>query len=267
MEILKVAIDSLQPAKRNPNKMSQEELKGLAISLKERGQVKPIVVRVLPKGDYEIVGGHHTWQAMKMNGASDCFIISEGQLTDEEAKLRLLQDNIRGQYVPIELAAILNDLKQSGLSINKIAEKIGQKQFQVEDVLKLLQDEGKLKDLEDDLNQPHLVEVSFVLDDDAGLESSLKRLEIAVLDVIKKFGAKGATVKTTKNAKRESVSVLSVWVVAPARDVIEKAIKHMEEEHDIKRGRALELICADFLSGQKPEKESDGQEKKKEKKA
>lgn len=263
MQIFKVPIDELKPNPWNARKQTPAELKALGLSIKERGQVKPIAVRELPKGGYEIIGGFHTWLAMKESGAKEIFIINEGKLSDKDAKLRGLQDNLHGQDAPLELAMVLADLQKEGLTLAKIAEKIGKPKFEVEDILRVLQDQDKVKDLEDDLNKPHLVEVSFILDDDAGLNEALKRLESKLLAELGKLGADQIKLKTTKNAKRESVNVLSVWVVAPARAVIDKALETIMAESECKRGRALELLCADYLSGAK----IDDKEKKKKAKA
>jgi ParB family chromosome partitioning protein len=62
----KVPIEFLRPNPRNPRKLFPEtELRELALSIRQRGLIQPIIVRPLPNvpDAFEIVAGERRWRA------------------------------------------------------------------------------------------------------------------------------------------------------------------------------------------------------------
>ena len=106
-----VAIGDLQPNPWNPNKMSAEHEAKLDKSIEEFGLYKPIVVRTLPGGQLEILGGQHRWEAAKRMGMTAVPVANLGDIGDDKAKKVGLVDN--GRYGIDDaglLAGLMKDL-------------------------------------------------------------------------------------------------------------------------------------------------------------
>ena len=66
-QIQSIAIDKLIAHPDNPNRMSKRNFAKLTANIERTGQYEPLVVR--PKGDcFEIINGHHRWQALRELG-------------------------------------------------------------------------------------------------------------------------------------------------------------------------------------------------------
>src|SRR3989338_1824791 len=159
-------LGSCHPNPWNPNRMNRKEFEALKLSVKEHGQTKPIQVRKTGK-DYQILGGFHTWSAMKELGEKE-IAVSIHDFNDDDAKIYSLQDNISGQDDLLKLGMLVYELTQKGHTIEKIARVYGQEEETLKDALKLAEEEAdeKLKKLNEEVNRPHLVEVSFIVDED-----------------------------------------------------------------------------------------------------
>lgn len=62
-----------------------------------------------------------------------------------------------------------------------------------------------------------------------------------------KYHTKGQVDTTAPDTR-----ILSIVVTEGQREVIMRAIKKVVDENGVKEGRALELICSDFLAGPYP---------------
>jgi ParB family chromosome partitioning protein len=74
----KVPVEFLRPNPRNPRKkFSENDLGSLAVSIRERGIVQPIVVRPLADlpDAYEIVAGERRWRAAQMVGLHEVPVV------------------------------------------------------------------------------------------------------------------------------------------------------------------------------------------------
>ena len=98
-------IDSLVPFKNHPFKVRQgEENEELKQSIRERGNVEPLIVRPLINGKYEIISGHRRTQICKELGINEIPVIVR-DLTDEEAVCIMVDSNIhREKILPSERA-------------------------------------------------------------------------------------------------------------------------------------------------------------------
>jgi ParB family chromosome partitioning protein len=84
----------LRPSAWNPNVVSAENEVKLEQSLDRLGTFRPVLVRTLPDGALEIVGGHHRAEILKRRG-EQVPIINLGAISDEKAKEIALADNAR----------------------------------------------------------------------------------------------------------------------------------------------------------------------------
>lgn len=242
-----VPIGSCKPNPWNPNRMNRKEFEALKLSVKEHGQTKPIQVRRHGK-DIQILGGFHTWSAMKELGL-ETIAVNIHELNDDDAQIYSLQDNISGQDDLLKLGLLVYELTQRGHTIEKIAKVYGQEEETLKDALKVAEEEAneQLKKLKAEVERPHLVEVSFIVDEDPK-----ERIAQFVKDVAEFAKSRGANVIETKekvNPKRVTISLITFSVTAPQATVINEAIDSLAKSEKATRSRALELICADWLAG------------------
>lgn len=97
-------IEDLQPHPQNTYSLDPEEIENLAASIYESGNTTPVVVRALPEGGYQLLGGERRWQAHKIltKKYGDAWRMipgrNLGEISDEDALFVLHSDNI-GQRV------------------------------------------------------------------------------------------------------------------------------------------------------------------------
>lgn len=101
----------LRPNPWNTNVVDAANEAKLEESLKKFGMFKPVIVRELPTGEMEILGGEHRAGAAVRLGIKDIPIMNLGPLGDAEAKKIGLVDNGRyGNDDTLQLAALLKEL-------------------------------------------------------------------------------------------------------------------------------------------------------------
>ena len=242
-----VPLEKCKPNQWNPNRMNKKEFDALKLSIKENGQTKPIQVRPIKDG-YEILGGYHTWLAMKELGFLE-IEINIRKLNDDDAKIFSLQDNISGQDDIMRLGKLVYELTEKGYSIKKIAQVYGEAEDALKDALKVAQEEmdKKLQKLKNELSRENIVEMAFIID-----EKPKDQAKQFVKDITKFASSKGVDVESVKekmNPKKVTVALISFNVTAPQAKVINRAIEKLIKAEKVSKSRALELICADFLAG------------------
>lgn len=107
-----IDLDRIAPAADQPRKLfDQGTLLELAMSIRERGVLEPIVVRPTPDdGKYEIVMGERRWRAAQMAGLAQIPAIVR-ELSDEEASTDALLENFQREDLnPVERARAIQKL-------------------------------------------------------------------------------------------------------------------------------------------------------------
>lgn len=94
-ETLLIRLDVIEnPTKHDRVGYSPIAIKELSQSLKELGQLQPIVVRLLPSGKYERIIGFRRILAAKMAGWTDINAVVLENIEDDVAALMMLSENI-----------------------------------------------------------------------------------------------------------------------------------------------------------------------------
>ena len=104
-------LDSIQPASDQPRKhFEQQALLELAMSIKERGVLEPIVVRPAGDGKYEIVMGERRWRASLLAGLTQIPAIIR-EMTDDDASTDSLLENFQREDLnPVERARAIKKM-------------------------------------------------------------------------------------------------------------------------------------------------------------
>ena len=106
-----IDIEKIGPAADQPRKsFDNGTLLELAMSIKERGVLEPIVVRPIADGKYEIVMGERRWRASQLAGLTQIPAIVR-ELNDEDASADALVENFQREDLnPVERARAIKKL-------------------------------------------------------------------------------------------------------------------------------------------------------------
>src|SRR4051794_36520239 len=138
----RVPIEFLRPNPRNPRRnFSDVELDELAVSIKERGIIQPVVVRALgaAKDIYEIIAGERRWRAAQRAGLHDV-PVSVIEASDTEAlELAIIENVQRTDLNALEEASGYESLaSEYHRSHEDIARMVGKSRSHVSNTLRLL---------------------------------------------------------------------------------------------------------------------------------
>ncbi len=138
----KVPAAFLRPNPRNPRRtFGDEELAELANSIRERGIIQPIVVRVVEdaRDAYEIVAGERRWRAAQIAGLHEVPIVVV-EVDDRQAlEIAIIENVQRADLNPLEEAAGYQMLAdQFGYSQHEVARIIGKSRSHVANTTRLL---------------------------------------------------------------------------------------------------------------------------------
>ncbi|PRX47713.1 ParB family chromosome partitioning protein [Prauserella shujinwangii] len=135
-----VPVSSVKPNPKQPRQVFDEEaLAELEHSIREFGLMQPIVVRVLPGDEYELVMGERRLRAAQQ--AELEFIPAIVRQTADEAMLRdaLLENIHRVQLNPLEEAAAYQQLlDEFGVTHEELASRIGRSRPVITNTIRLL---------------------------------------------------------------------------------------------------------------------------------
>jgi ParB family chromosome partitioning protein len=137
-----VALDSLRAGRLNPRRnFSEEQIEELAISIRERGLVQPLVVRPV-HGDrdaYEIVAGERRWRAAQRANLHEVPVVVRS-LSDQEAiEIAIIENVQREDLNPVEEAEGYRVLMHGhGYTQEDLSKVIGKSRSHLANTLRLL---------------------------------------------------------------------------------------------------------------------------------
>lgn len=138
----KVPVAFLRPNPHNPRRTFVEtDLEDLAASIRERGIIQPIVVRVVAgqRDAYEIVAGERRWRASQRAGIHEVPIVVLDVSDREALEIAIIENVQRADLNPLEEAAGYQQLAdQFNYSQNDLARVIGKSRSHVANTMRLL---------------------------------------------------------------------------------------------------------------------------------
>jgi ParB/RepB/Spo0J family partition protein len=128
-----IALDKLAAHPDNPNQQSKVNFAKLVRNIERTGRYEPLIVRPCPKkaGFYQIINGHHRWQALSELGyvAADCIV---WDVDDEQTDILLATLNrLGGSDVLARKVRLLERLKNKSGS-RELAKLLPQTKKQIE---------------------------------------------------------------------------------------------------------------------------------------
>lgn len=124
-----LALADLTPSPGNRATANDDDLKGLASSIKTVGLLYPVIVRPDPeqKGLYRIVAGERRWRAMKLLRieSAPCVVLSSKEDEAQAEVVRVVENHQRRNLEPLEEAAAVQGLLDIGLEPEAVARSLG----------------------------------------------------------------------------------------------------------------------------------------------
>ena len=138
--INEIQIDQIQANPNQPRReFDEESLQQLAHSIREIGIVQPITLRQIANNKFQIVAGERRWRASQIAGlkAIPAYIRT---IDDETVMEMALVENIQREDLnAIEIALAYEHLMEnSGMTQEKVAERVGKSRTAVANYLRLL---------------------------------------------------------------------------------------------------------------------------------
>lgn len=140
-DIKTLRMSEIEPNKSQPRTVFDEEnIKGLAESIKEHGLIQPIVVRPLPNGiTYQIIAGERRWRACKLLKMEEVPVIIRETDEIEAAQLAIVENVQRADLNPVEEAMAYRALMDKyGMTQDRLAEVMGKSRPYIANLTRLL---------------------------------------------------------------------------------------------------------------------------------
>jgi len=138
-QIFQCPLDRLVPNAQQPRQsFSERKLKELTESVKAKGVMHPLIVRVKDSG-YQIITGERRWRAAKLAGLKSVPVIVKDVTDSDMLELALIENLQREDLNPLEEAdAYLQLIEEHGLRQEDLAKRVGRQRSSVANTLRLL---------------------------------------------------------------------------------------------------------------------------------
>ncbi|MBK5934028.1 chromosome segregation DNA-binding protein [Rhodovulum imhoffii] len=138
-----LSLDLLEPNPDQPRRQfSEEALKELTSSIREKGVLQPLIVRVSPRkpGHYEIVAGERRWRAAQRAQLHDVPVIVRDLNDTEVLEIAIIENIQRADLNAVEEAMGYRQLMDRfGHTQEKLAEALGKSRSHIANLMRLLQ--------------------------------------------------------------------------------------------------------------------------------
>ena len=133
-------IGQLKPGKYQPRThMDEAALNKLAASIKTQQNVRPILVRELTVGNYEIIAGYRSWRASQLAGLLRIPVLVRTVADSDALKTALIENIQREDLNHVEEAECIQRLKdECQMSHHMAAAAIGRSSAATSNILELL---------------------------------------------------------------------------------------------------------------------------------
>jgi ParB family transcriptional regulator, chromosome partitioning protein len=138
--LAEVAVDAVVPNPRQPREVfDEEELDGLAVSIRDIGVLQPIVVRPLEGGRFELIAGERRLRASRRAGLASVPAVVRHTEDADLLKEALVENIHRVQLNPLEEAAAYQQLlEEFGFTQEELAAKLGRSRPAISNAIRLL---------------------------------------------------------------------------------------------------------------------------------
>lgn len=148
-EVIHLDIDRIFPGEQQPRKTFRDDpLKELAVSIKEKGILQPIIVSRVGDGTFRIVTGERRWRAAAIAGLKKIPALVKNFASRDSLEIALIENIQREDLNPIETAEAFNRLiADFKLTQEELSDKVGKDRATVANYLRLLKLPDEIKSL------------------------------------------------------------------------------------------------------------------------
>jgi ParB family chromosome partitioning protein len=150
-------LDSIHPNKYQPRStVNEEDLAGLAASIRETGLMQPIAVRAVVSGQtsgggserFELIAGERRWRAARLAGLSRIPAIVHDVDDRRSAEWAIIENVQREDLNPIDRGTAYANLSRNfGLTQSEIAERVGVDRSTIANLIRIVELEPEIRDL------------------------------------------------------------------------------------------------------------------------
>lgn len=137
--VITLLVSDVMPDPDQPRKhFGDDELAGLAASIKEQGVIQPILVRPAKDGKHAIIAGERRWRATQVAGLTEVPVLIRDVGEDGGAEIALIENVQRVDLNPMEEADAYARLRDVfGRKPAEIATSVGKSRSHVANMLRL----------------------------------------------------------------------------------------------------------------------------------
>lgn len=207
-------VEMIRANPHNPRRVFREaDLEELALSIKEKGLIQPLVVRPLEglEGQYEIVAGERRWRAAQMAQLDRLPVVIRALSDSEALEIAIVENVQRSDLNPVEEAEGYRRLMDEfGYTQEQLSKVIGKSRSHVANTLRLNSLPEKVKQyLADGLLSAGHARALIPAEDPVSLATEVVQKGLSVRDaeaLVKQNGADDAAPAAT-TAPKEKVAV------------------------------------------------------------
>jgi ParB family chromosome partitioning protein len=138
--VVEVPLSAIAANPHQPRKsFSEEKIRELADSIREKGVLQPLLLRPSTRGGYEIVAGERRFRAAEMLGYGTIPAVIRDVPDRELLEIALVENIQREDLDPVELAGALQRLQaECGYTHQDLAQRLGKDRTSITNALRLL---------------------------------------------------------------------------------------------------------------------------------
>ncbi len=139
-ELRELPLDVIEPNLSQPRRYFDEAaLEALAGSMKERGVLQPVLVRLRQDGKYELIAGERRWRAARVAGLQTIPALVSPYDDAAALEVALIENMAREELNPVEEArACATLVKELGLTLEQVGLRVGRGRVAMSNLLRLL---------------------------------------------------------------------------------------------------------------------------------
>jgi ParB family chromosome partitioning protein len=145
-----VPVEAIRPNPWQPRtQFDEQELEGLAQSIREHGVLQPVLVSQQPDGTFQLITGERRWRAVQLAGMPTVPAMVKEATPQASLEMALVENIQRRDLNPLEEAHAYRALiDEHGLTQEQLGQRIGKSRVAVTNTLRLLH-------LPDDVSHGH----------------------------------------------------------------------------------------------------------------
>ncbi len=145
--VAEVTVDLIVPNPRQPRvRMDENELQGLADSIREHGILQPLVVSQDSQGGYTLIAGERRLRAAQLAGLETVPVIIRQASDQQRLELALIENVQRADLSPLETAEAYHHLiDEFGMTHEEVAQRVGKSREAVTNTHRLVKLPDEIK--------------------------------------------------------------------------------------------------------------------------